>query len=178
MDRYIVGLFDDEEVLLKAVKNVKQANFHIHEVVTPFPVHGLDDALGIKASRLHIVGFTAGLLGCLFALSFITWVTTSNYPINFGGKPFFALPAYIPITFEITVLAASVTMVVAFFVRSGLSVFASPKIYDERTTDYLFGMAFKITEDSKEEDIARINELLKENGVVEIKDKDFESTEY
>lgn len=178
MDRYIVGLFDDEEILLKAVKRVKEKGLKIYEVVTPFPVHGLDDALDMKASRLHTVGFAAGLTGALLALSFITWITTLDYPTNFGGKPFFSLPSYIPITFEITVLSAAVTMVVSFFIRCGLSVFAQPKIYDERTTDYLFGMAFQVTETTTAEDITRINEVLKETGVVEVKDRDFDESEY
>lgn len=174
MDRYIVGLFDDDEVLLKAVSKVKAQGLDIHEVVTPFPVHGLDEALGIKPSRLHTVGFAAGFTGATLALSYITWISVFNYPTNYGGKPFFALPSYIPVTFEITVLSAAVTMVVAFFIRSGLSVFATPKIYDERTTDDLFGMAFHITEETSADDITRINEALKACGVVETKDMDFD----
>lgn len=178
MDKYIVGLFDDEEVLLKAVQKIKEKGLNIYEVVTPFPVHGLDDALGMKPSRLHTVGFAAGFTGAILALSFITWITTVDYPTNFGGKPFFSLPSYIPITFEVTVLSAAVTMVVAFFIRCGLSIFADPKIYDERTTDYLFGMAFQVNEGTTEEEIGRINEALKETGVVEVKEKDFDETEY
>lgn len=174
MDKYVVGLYDDEEVLLSAVKKVKQAGFHIHEVVTPFPVHGLDDALGHKQSRLHTVGFVGGATGFTIALSFMIWASTSDWPIIYGGKPYLSLPSYIPITFEVTVLFSAISMVVAFFIRCGLSIFATPKIYDERTTDYLFGMAIKVTEDTTPEDYSRINETFTKTGVAEIKVRDFD----
>lgn len=174
MDKYVVGLYDDEEVLLSAVKKVKQAGFHIHEVVTPFPVHGLDDALGHKQSRLHTVGFVGGATGFTIALSFMIWASTSDWPIIFGGKPYLSLPSYIPITFELTVLFSAISMVVAFFIRCGLSIFATPKIYDERTTDYLFGMAIKVTEDTTPEDYSRINDTFTTTGVTEIKVRDFD----
>jgi hypothetical protein len=174
MDKYVVGLYDDEEVLLSAVKKVKQAGFNIHEVVTPFPVHGLDDALGHRQSRLHTVGFVGGATGFTIAISFMIWAATSSYPTNYGGKPYLSLPSYIPITFELTVLFAAISMVVAFFIRCGLSISAKPKIYDERTTDYLFGMAIKVTEDTTPEDYSRINDTFTKTGVAEIKVRDFD----
>lgn len=178
MDKYIVGLYDDEEILLKAVKEIRKKGIRITESLTPFPVHGLDEALGMRESRLHTVGFVAGLTGTLTALSFMTWVSVSNYPTIFGGKPYFSFPSFIPITFELTVLFSAVTMVVAFFVRSGLSVFKSPKIYDERTTDYLFALTFQVDENTSKEEIENINQALTETGVVEIKEKDFDEDEY
>lgn len=178
MDKYIVGLYDDEEVLLKAVKQVRQSGLNITDVLTPFPVHGLDHAMGLRDSRLHTVGFWAGLTGLILCLSFLGWITAVDYPVNYGGKPFFSLPSYIPITFEVTVLSASVTMVVAFFVRCGLSALKTPKIFDERITDDRFAMTFAITEDTTEEQVKKINDVLKESGVVEVKEKDFDEDEY
>ena len=171
MDKYIVGLFDDDEVLLKAVAAVRKAGMKIHDVLTPYPVHGLDSAMGIKESRLHTVGFIAGAIGCISAISFIVWTNTVSYPLNVGGKPFAAIPSYIPVTFEITVLSASVTMVVAFFVRSGLSIFKEPRIFDERTTDNRFAMIF----DLKDVDAGKVKEVLKQTGAVEVNEKSFES---
>lgn len=169
MDKYIVGLFDDDETLLKAVSAVRKAGVKIHDVLTPFPVHGLDSAMGIKESRLHTVGFIAGAIGCISAISFIIWTNTASYPLNIGGKPFAAIPSYIPITFEITVLSASVTMVIAFFVRSGLSIFKEPRIFDERITDNRFAMIF----DVKEVDANKAKETLKQAGAVEVNEKSF-----
>lgn len=178
MDKYIVGLYDDEVTLLKAVKEIREKGIKITESLTPFPVHGLDEALGMKDSRLHTVGFVAGLTGTITALSFMTWVSISDYPTIFGGKPYFSFPAFIPITFEITVLFSAVAMVIAFFVRCGLSVFKTPKIYDERTTDYLFALTFEVKEDTTKEELERINKALTDTGVVEIKEKDFDEDEY
>ncbi len=173
MDKYIVGLFNDDEKLMKAVEAFRKAGVAIHDVLTPYPVHGLDAAMGLKDSRLHTVGFLAGASGCLFALGFIIWTNAVSYPTNFGGKPLISIPSYIPVTFEVTVLSAAVTMVVAFFVRSGFSVFKQPRIFDERTTDDHFAMIFE-TNDKNENDLSKIRELLKHNGAVEVNEKSFE----
>lgn len=170
MDKYIVGLFDDDEVLLKAVKEVRKAGVKIYDVFTPYPVHGLDGAIGLKDSRLHTVGFLAGATGGLSMLAFIIWINVVSYPINFGGKPFLSLPSYIPITFEVTVLSASVTMVVAFFARCGFSLIKTPRIFDERTTDDKFAMVFS----AADVDAGKVKELLRQNGAVEVNEKSFE----
>lgn len=178
MDKYIIGLYDDEEILLKAVKEIRAKGIKITDSLTPFPVHGLDEALGMKESRLHTVGFVAGLAGTLTALSVMTWVSVSDYPTIFGGKPYFSLPSFIPITFELTVLFSAVTMVVAFFVRSGLSIFKSPKIFDERITDHMFALTFEVDEKMSDKEKTEINQALTDTGVVEIKEKDFDEDEY
>lgn len=169
MDKYIVGLFDDDEVLLKAVKAIRRAGVKIHDVLTPYPVHGLDGALGLKETRLHTVGFIAGALGGMSMLAFIIWINVVDYPINFGGKPFLSLPSYVPITFEVTVLSASVIMVIAFFARCGFSLIKEPMIFDERTTDDKFAMIFS----ENEVEAGKVKELLKENGAIEVKEKEF-----
>jgi hypothetical protein len=177
MNKFIVGLFDDDEVLLNAVKKVRQNGIKIHDVLTPFPIHGIDAAMGTRDSRLHTVGFLAGLCGCIFAFSFMTWVFTTSYPLNFGGKPYFSWPAFIPITFEFTVLSASVTMVITFLARCGLYPGMKPRIFDERITDDMFAMTFSV-DNASAADIEKINAVLKESGVKEIKNKDFNEEEY
>ncbi len=170
MEKFIVGLFDDDEVLMKAVKAVRSAGVKIHDVLTPYPIHGLDGAMGLKDSRLHTVGFIAGAAGAIGTLAFIIWTTTVSFPHNIGGKPFLALPAYVPITFEMTVLSASVTMVIAFFARCGLSLIKEPRIFDERTTDDKFAMIFS----ADEVDSNKVRELLKQNGAIEVNEKSFD----
>jgi hypothetical protein len=174
-DKFIVGLFDDEVTLLNAVKTVRKKGLKIHDCLTPFPVHGLDEYMGLKESRLHSVGFWVGLCGCLFAFSFMTWVFTVDYPINFGGKPYWSVPAFIPITFEFTVLSASVTMTLVFLARNGLYPGKQPRIFDERITDDRFAMVFE-AENISVEQTDKINDVLRECGVVEIKQKDFNVT--
>lgn len=102
--KVLYGLYNDEEDLKRAVKTANSAHLDIMDVFTPFPVHGLDPILGLKESRLHILGFVYGLTGASFGFLFTTWVFTRDWPIVFGGKPFWSVPAFIPITFEMMVL--------------------------------------------------------------------------
>ena len=90
--KVLFGLYDDEEVLLKAVKQANEDHLDIMNVYTPFPVHGLDPLLGLSESRLHIAGFIYGAIGALtaFGFLFMTWVFTRDWPIIFGGKPYFS----------------------------------------------------------------------------------------
>jgi len=98
------------------VKAANADHLDIDDVYTPFPVHGLDPLLGLEESRLHIAGFIFGSIGCLFGFGFMTWVFTRDWPVIFGGKPYWSVPAFIPITFELTVLFASVGMVLVFYI--------------------------------------------------------------
>ena len=172
--RYLIGLFDDEKPLLNAVKKSKEEGFRIWECFTPFPVHGLDEAMGLKGSRLHTLGFIFGATGTLTALGFMSWINVVNYPINFGGKPFLSLPAFIPITFELTVLFASVGMVLMYLFRNQLAPGIKAEIMDSRTTDDHFAMVYQLDEDTPDEEVSRMKDFLTEVGVVETKERIFE----
>ncbi|MEN0004707.1 MAG: DUF3341 domain-containing protein [Bacteroidota bacterium] len=151
----LYGLYDDEEILLKAVKKAGEEHLDIMDVYTPFPVHGLDPLLGLSESRLHISGFVYGAIGLLTAFSFMTWVFTRDWPIIFGGKPYFSAPAFIPITFEVTVLFAAVGMVVTFYIICGLGPGVINQVLDERITDDKFCIAF----DTNGADDNKVDEL-------------------
>ncbi|HEX4372122.1 MAG TPA: DUF3341 domain-containing protein, partial [Puia sp.] len=97
--KFAVGCFDDEAVLFSAIKKVRSSGYKIHDVYTPMAIHGLDKALGLRETSLHIAGFIYGITGTTTALGGISWVFTSDWPLNIGGKPHFSLPAWIPITF-------------------------------------------------------------------------------
>ncbi|MFT5997926.1 MAG: hypothetical protein ACI81P_000371 [Neolewinella sp.] len=142
----LFGLYDDEVKLLEAVKAANAAHLNIDEVYTPFPVHGLDPLLGLEESRLHIVGFIFGTIGCLFGFGFMTWVFTRDWPVIFGGKPYWSVPAFIPITFELTVLFASVGMVLVFYIICGLGPGAETRRLHDRITDDKFCIAFDATD--------------------------------
>src|SRR6201990_3716423 len=87
--KFVVGCFDDEKVLFPAVKNVRRAGYKIHDVYTPFPVHGLDHALGLRETSLHTAGFIYGITGTTTALSGISYILAKDWPLNIGGKPHF-----------------------------------------------------------------------------------------
>lgn len=171
--KIIYGLFDDEEILMKAVKNVRAEGLKIADVLTPFPVHGLDDAMGLRHTRIHSAGFLFGATGTTCALSFIYWVTNVNYPLNFGGKPFLSFPAWIPITFELTVLFAAIGMTLTYLYLNRIAPGIKPRIIDERTTSYLFAMTFDIDANTSSDKKDEIRKVLKDNGAIEIHEKEF-----
>lgn len=174
MKRYLLGLFDDDEVLLDAVDKIRSQNVKIHDVVTPFAVHGLDEKLGLRESKLHIGGFFIGMTGTAIAFSFMTWVFTANWPLVFGGKPHFSFPAFIPIMFEFTVLSAAWGMTLTFAALCHLYPGRFREPLDPRTTSHLFGMVFKITDKTTQEEKDKITQLLKEAGAVEVKEREME----
>lgn len=171
MKNYLLGLFDDEEVLLNAVDKIKANGVKIHDVVTPFAVHNLDQKMGLRESKLHIGGFFVGATGTTIALTFMTWVFTADYPLVFGGKPYFSFPAFIPITFEFTVLSASLSMFLAFLVLNHLYPGRFRETLDPRLTSHLFGMVFKITSHTTQQEKDKISNILREAGAVEVKER-------
>ena len=147
----LYGLYDDEEILLDAIKQANEDHLDIMDVFTPFPVHGLDPLLGLEESRLHIAGFVYGAIGTMTAFGVMTWVFTRDWPIIFGGKPYWSVPAFIPITFELTVLFAAIGMVVSFYTVCGMGPGVTNPVLDDRITDDKFCIAFKTNGSSKEE---------------------------
>jgi len=167
----LYGLYNDEEILLDAIHSIRSKDRDIWEVFTPFPVHGLEDALGLNESRLHVAGFLYGLTGTSIAFGFMTWVFTRDWPIIFGGKPYFSAPSFIPITFEFTVLMAAVGMVITFYLVCGLGPGVTNPYLDPRITDDKFCIAFDITDASKEE-VSELKALLSATSAEEIHKKD------
>ena len=158
--KFVVGNFKDEAVLFPAVKKVRRAGYKIHDVFTPFPIHGLDKAMGLRDTSLHIAGFIYGITGTMTAVGFITWALTIDWALVFGGKPYFSLPAWIPITFELTVLFASVGMVLTFCWLCQLAPFVKKDHFNPRSTDDTFVMVLECTEKTNEqESIAFLNSL-------------------
>jgi hypothetical protein len=163
--KFVVGLFDDEAVLFPAVKKVRKAGFKIHDVYTPFPMHGLDSAMGLRETSLHTAGFIYGITGTTIALGFMGWVFTSSWPLNIGGKPHMPLPAFIPVTFEFTVLCAAVGMVLTFCYLCQLAPFVKKHHFHPRATDDKFVMVIECTSALTEADATA---LLKQVGAHEV----------
>ena len=159
--------FDDEVPLLEAVRILRANKEIITDVLSPFPVHGLDDALSIKRSGIPVGGFIFGALGAILAFGFQAWVFTVSYPLIIGGKPFFSVPTFIPITFEVTVLFAGLSMVVAMFIRSKLKPNISFEPVDEEITDDKFVILVNINND--ESTLQRVTTLLSGIKTLEIR---------
>ena len=168
--RFLVGVYDDEDVLMNACRNLRVNGVKIDEVYSPFPIHGIDDVLGIKRSRLPIVAFFCGLFGTSFALWMQIWMLGFDWPMIIGGKPHIALPSFIPVTFELTVLCAAFGMVITFFIVSKLKPSMRVNVFDKRSTDDKFVMAIEIKEGVT--DLSALNNLLRTNGAIEVNEKE------
>lgn len=121
-DKIIYATFDDDHVLLESAKMLTAKGVHIRDVFSPFPIHGLDPVIGIKQTRLAICAFIYGLVGLTLALSGMYYFMIVDWPMNIGGKPndFFYqnIPAFVPISFEFTVLMAAHGMALTYFLRN------------------------------------------------------------
>ncbi len=143
--KVLYGLYNDEEDLKTAVRTANKSHLEIMDVFTPFPVHGLDPLLGLKESRLHILGFVYGAIGSSFAFLTMSWIFTRDWPMMFGGKPYWSVPAFIPITFEATVLFAAWGMTLTFYTICGMWPGVKAMPLDNRITDDKFCVAFNVT---------------------------------
>jgi len=167
-NKVIQALYNDDDLLMLAVKKVKAAKYHIEEVYCPFPVHGLDKAMGLAPTRLAITAFMYGLVGLAVAITMMNYIMIEDWPQDIGGKPSFSylenMPAFVPIMFELTVFFAAHLMVITFYMRSRLWPFKKAENPDVRTTDDLFLMEIEIHDNE-----ADLYALLAETGPVEIK---------
>jgi len=167
-NKVIQALYNDDDVLMLAVKKVKAAKYHIEEVYCPFPVHGLDKAMGLAPTRLAITAFMYGLVGLAVSITMMNYIMIEDWPQDIGGKPSFSylenMPAFVPIMFELTVFFAAHLMVITFYMRSRLWPFKKAENPDVRTTDDLFLMEIEIHDNE-----ADLYTLLAETGPVEIK---------
>ncbi len=170
---FVVGIFDDEDILLEGVEKVRDNGVKIHEVYSPFPVHGLDEALGYKRSRLPMAAFLFGMTGTSLALTMQIWMLGYDWPMIIGGKNFASLPPFIPVTFELTVLLAALGMVATFMIVSDMKPYKWPRQFDLRSTDdkHVMAIDLALNAGKSKEDIKRI---LKEAGASEANDKNFD----
>ena len=152
---------------MQAVKKIKAARHHIEEVYCPFPVHGLDKAMGLAPTRIAITSFMYGCLGLTIAIVMMNFIMIQDWPQDIGGKPSFSyienMPAFVPIMFEMTVFFAAHLMVITFYLRSRLWPFKKAENPDVRSTDDHFIMELEAHGDTD-----ALKELLKQTGAIEI----------
>lgn len=168
--RFLVGVYDDEDEVLAAVKQVRGNGVNIHEVYTPFPIHGLDKAIGHPRTRIPIAAFMFGALGLVCMTALTIWTMGIDWPIIIGGKDFIAFPDFIPPMFEFTVLFTAFGMVFTFFITNGLWWGADAKMFDLRTTDDKFVVAVDLGKNKLSE--AAISQALLDSGAIEVNVKE------
>ena len=164
---YLVATFAEPAALVEAVTRIRSHGFKIYDVYTPCPVHGLDEAMGLQRSRLPYVTFAAGLTGLVLALWFQFYAAVFDWSLNVGGKPTNSTLAFVPISFEITVLFAGLATAKVFLARSGLFPGARVKLAGPRVTDDQFAIAMRWR--SSVFDTGEARRLLHESGAIEIR---------
>jgi hypothetical protein len=164
----IHGVFGDEVPMLEACKKLRASGIRIKEVYSPMAVHGIDGLIGIPRTRLAICSFIYGLIGCGLATLMMWYMAIADWPADIGGKPnwayYFNVPAFIPITFESTVLCAAHGLALTYLLRCWLIPGAKAKNPDPRTTDD----KFLILLDLNDEQSQKSQVILKECGAEEV----------
>ena len=153
-NKFLHAIYDDDDKLLDAVKFLKKEGVYIEDVFTPFPVHGLDKALGLEPTRISIAGFIYGCVGFAFAIFMMNYIMIVDWPQNIGGKPSFSfienMPAFVPIMFELTVFFSAHLMVITFYLRSRLWPFKEAENPIPETTDDKFLVQIPVSDNEKE----------------------------
>ena len=152
-NKFLHAIYDDDDKLLDAVKFLKKEGVYIEDVFTPFPVHGLDKALGLEPTRISIAGFIYGCIGFAFAIFMMNYIMIVDWPQNIGGKPSFSfienMPAFVPIMFELTVFFSAHLMVITFYLRSRLWPFKEAENPIPETTDDKFLVQIPVSDNEK-----------------------------
>ena len=162
----IAGIWLDDHELVVAAEKVRVAGYRKFDAITPFPVHGLEEACGIKRSVIPWITFVAGVTGFAAGLALTYWTMAVDWALNIGGKPFFSGPAFVPIMFELTILFAALASVGGLFVLAGFPK-VDPPIIDPDLTSHKF--AIFIPENEIGYDASRAEQLLRSLGATEVK---------
>ena len=173
--KFILGLFDDPDEMMHGIDELKKNSVPIYDVYTPMPIHGIEANLGIKSSRLGYAAVRFGCLGGTIVFTMMYVMLVHDWPMNIGGKPHFAIPDFIPITFEWTVLFTAFGMTLTFFFATHLFPGRTARTMDLRATDDRFVIAIDAKGNVPHEDITNI---LKQAGAVEIKHNDRKYVSY
>lgn len=148
-----------------ACEQVRDAGYTKWDSCTPFPIHGIEKAMGLKPSNLPWFVLCGGFTGFATAMSFMLWTSVADYPLNIGGKPMWSIPAYIPVTFEFTVLLSGLTNFFTLWFLCRLPQLYHPAFKSkafEKVTDDKFFIMIEAT-DSKY-DLAKTKALLQSTG--------------
>ena len=166
MNRRLHAVFDREENAISATEACRERGYEIIDVHSPYPVHGLISAMGLKPSRMPFVCFLLGVLGAGGMFAFQVWASAVDWPANIGGKPLNSAPAFIPVTFETAVLFAGLGIILVLLLRSKLFPFQQPQIQDARLTNDHFLLAIRQTDADLHPDMAK--DLFIEHGAIEV----------
>ena len=174
-DKVLYVMYDDDEVLKNSAKQLVAKGVKISEVFSPFPIHGIDPIIGIKNTRLGIMAFLYGLTGLTLATVGMRYFMIVDWPMNIGGKPNFSyldnMLAFVPISFEFTVMCAAHGMAITYLLRNKTLPGMPAQNPDPRTTDDKFVMEIRLSENNKVTE-AELDGMLQEIGYLELDKKE------
>lgn len=166
-----IGIFNDEEKFISSITSLKEHEYVIHDVFTPYPVHEVFHLLKRK-SRLPTAAYFFGLFGIIATLAFLYYTSVIDWPIVYGGKPFNSFPSFIVVTIIVTIFTVTILSLALFSARSRLFPGRDNTIFDLRATDDKFVIVVE-TEISDIPASERAGKIMEEQGAVEIIDKEF-----
>lgn len=163
----VLGFYDDPHDILDVTHKARvEEGFKEMDVYTPYPVHGLEEALGLRRSWVATAARVGLLCGAFLGFMLQTWTSAVDWPINIGGKPFVSWPAWIPITFEAGVLTAGFVNLFAIFIACGLYPRPKTIVLSKRITNDRFVLVIPAGDAAEEQ---RAVEFLREHAALKIK---------
>ena len=175
MRTFKIGIFDDEGKFLSSIRSLQEQKLQIFDVFTPYPVHEVFHLLKRK-SRLPTAAYFFGLFGIVATLGFLYYTSVIDWPLIYGGKPFNSFPSFIVVTIVVTILTVTLASLALFSARSKLFPGRDNTIFDLRATDDKFVIVVD-TNVPDQSQAGRAGNLMKEQGAIEIIDKEFEKVE-
>jgi hypothetical protein len=166
----IISIYSDPDDLVEAIHKVKEKGIKIKNVFSPFPIHEVFEALGLK-TRLPYLTFIYGVIGVALTFGFLYWTSVVNYPLKFGGKPLNSL-SFIIIMFVATIFVATVLTFTTFFIRQKIGPGKKVVMLDPRTVDDKFAIVIEKSADLSDSDVANIKKVLADTGAEEVNEQE------
>lgn len=174
-EKVIYAMYDDDDVLKDGAKKLVAKGVKVADVFSPFPIHGIDPIIGVKQTRLGIMAFLYGLTGTTLATVGMNYFMIQDWNMNIGGKPSMSyldnVLAFIPITFEFTVLCAAHGMAITYLLLNKTLPGMPATNPDPRTTDDKFVMELRLSDNGQFSE-GELMAMLNETGVIEVDQKD------
>ncbi len=168
----ILAEFRHPGELVKAANAVRSAGYQKFDTYSPFPIHGMDQAMGLKRSKVGIIVLICGILGGVGALVMMIWMLGIDFPLTISGKPHINLPAFVPITFELTVLLASFGALFGMLGLNGLPKHHNPLFNSERFSKHATDDGFFLCIESDDSLFStdKVTRLFKDTGALHVEE--------
>jgi hypothetical protein len=166
----IVGVYEDEDVLMNAMDELQKNDIKIKDVFSPIPLHGVFEKLNLT-TRLPLATFIYGAFGAAITFAFLYWTSVISYPLKFGGKPLNTL-SFIVVMFVLTIFIGTLFTFMTYFIREKMWPGKKVELPVPRTTNDQFAILVEKTPDMSDKEEKRIREMFTKTGAIEVQDSD------